>query len=141
MSELYVVFAVGGGEYALPAAEVAQMESYVGATPTPGARPYVAGVIQVRGRVVPVVDLRARFGLPPAALTLDSRVVVVQRGEREVALLTDRAREVLRLLPDQLSPPPREVGAQAGGFVRAIARAGARLLMLLDVDKVITEES
>ena len=72
------------------------MESFAGATPVPGAPPYVAGLVQVRGRVVPVVDLRARFGLPAAEPTLDTRIVVAQHGERTVGLLVDSAREVRR---------------------------------------------
>jgi purine-binding chemotaxis protein CheW len=64
MSTLHVVFKVAGAEYAIPASEVLQMESYTGATPVPGAPAHVAGLMQVRGRVVPVVDARARFGLP-----------------------------------------------------------------------------
>lgn len=64
MSVLHVVFKVDGAEYVLPAADVLQMESFTGATPVPGAAPHVAGLVQVRGRVIPVVDARLRFGLP-----------------------------------------------------------------------------
>ena len=93
MSVLHVVFKVDGAEYALPAADVLQMESFTGATPVPGAPSHVAGLVQVRGRVIPVVDARARFGLPPVERTLDSRVVVGQLGDRTVGLLVDSARE------------------------------------------------
>ncbi len=137
---LHVVFTVGNADYAVPASEVAQMESYEGATPVPGAASYVAGVIQVRGRVVPVVDLRARFGLPPQERTLDTRVVVAERAGRVVGLLVDRAREVVLLSEEQLKPPPPMVAAQSGGFVTATASLGARILMLVDVPKLIGEE-
>jgi purine-binding chemotaxis protein CheW len=100
----------------------------------------VAGLVQVRGRVVPVVDARARFGLPPVELTLDSRVVVGQLGSRTVGLLVDSAREVLKLAPDQLQPPPQLVAEQAQGFVKAVARVGPRLVMLIDFPRVIGEE-
>ena len=83
---LHVVFRVGDADYAVPASDVVQMESFTGATRVPGTAPHVAGLIQIRGRVVPVVDVRVRFGLPPAERTLDSRVVVVRDGAREVAL-------------------------------------------------------
>jgi purine-binding chemotaxis protein CheW len=141
MSALHVVFKVADSEYALAAAEVLQMESYAGATLVPGALPYVAGVIQVRGRVVPIVDLRVRFGLAPAAATLDTRVVVVELRDRTVGLLVDSAREVIKLLPDQIKPPPQMVGDGDAGFVKAVAHLGSRLLMLIDFAKVIGEES
>lgn len=140
MSDLYVVFCVGSAEYVLPAEGTLQLESYAGATRVPGSAPHVAGLVQVRGQLVPVVDLRARFGLPPTELTLDARVVVVEAGGRLVGLLAERAREVVRLSPEQLKPPPGLVAEQSGGFVTAVAQLGTRLLMRLDFDKVIREE-
>jgi len=140
MNALHVVFKVAGSEYALPAGDVLQMESYSGATPVPGSKAWVAGIMQVRGRIVPVIDLRARFGLPPAAATLDSRVVVGTHGERAVALIVDAAREVIKLDEAQLKPPPEIVSQEARGLVKAVAQVGPRLLMLLDFAKVIGEE-
>ena len=122
MTVLHVVFRVGNAEYVLPAADILQMESFDGATPVPGAPPYVAGIIQVRGRVVPVVDLRVRFGLPPIQPTLDSRVVVVELRERTVGLLADSAREVVKLSPEELQSPPSMMSADgAEGFVKSVA--------------------
>ena len=140
MSTLHVVFKVAGAEYAIPASEVLQMESFSGATPVPGAPTHVAGLVQVRGRVVPVVDARARFGIPPGERTLDSRVVVGQLGSRTVGLLVDSAREVMKLAPDQIQPPPPMVADQAKGFVKAVAQVGPRLVMLIDFPRVIGEE-
>ena len=136
---LHVVFKVGEAEYALAAAEVVQMESFAGATHVPGARKFVAGLVQIRGKAVPVVDLRVRFGLEPAPRTLDSRVVVVRDGDREVALLADRAREVVKVDDAQLAPPPDLVAGEAQGFVKAVAHLGPRMLMVLDFPKLIGE--
>lgn len=137
---LHVVFKVAGSEYALPASDVLQMETFTGATPVPGARPWVAGVMQVRGRIVPVVDVRARFGLPAVERTLDTRVVVALHGERAVALLVDAAREVIKLDEAQIKPPPEIVAHEAQGLVKGVAQVGARIVMLLDFSKVIGEE-
>jgi purine-binding chemotaxis protein CheW len=137
---LHVLFRVGDSDYVLPAGDVLQMESYEGATTVPGTASYVAGLVQVRGRVVPVVDLRARFGLPAATPTIDTRVVVVQSAERTVGLLVDCAREVVELAPDALKPPPAVVANAGNGFVKAVAQSGKRLVMLIDFAKVIGEE-
>jgi purine-binding chemotaxis protein CheW len=137
---LHVVFQVGEAEYVLPATEVLQMESFAGATPVPGAAPYVSGLVQIRGRVVPVIDLRARFGLPPSPASLDSRVVVCERNGRIVGLLVDRAREVTRISPEQLQPPPEVLAAASQGFVKAVAQNGKRLLMLIDFPRIVGEE-
>ena len=140
MSALHVVFKVADSEYVLSAEDVLQMESYAGATPVPGTLPYVAGVIQVRGRVVPVVDLRARFGLPASAATIDSRVVVAQLEQRTVGLLVDSAREVVKLSPEQIQPPPPMMADGAEGFVKAVAHLDKRMLMVIDFAKIIGEE-
>ena len=140
MSALHVVFKVADSEYVLSVEDVLQMESYAGATPVPGTLPYVAGVIQVRGRVVPVVDLRARFGLPAIAATIDSRVVVAQLEQRTVGLLVDSAREVVKLSPEQIQPPPPMMSDGAEGFVKAVAHLDKRMLMVIDFAKIIGEE-
>jgi purine-binding chemotaxis protein CheW len=140
MNVLYVLFKVAGAEYAIAAADVLQMESFTSATRVPGTPAYVAGLVHIRGRVVPVVALRARFGMPDAAPSLDSRVVVVQQGERVVGLLVDSAREVLTLASEAFRPPPEIVAEQAAGFVKAVAHAGGRLIMLIDFERVIGEE-
>lgn len=136
---LYVVFRVGEVDYALPASTVLQMESYAGATAVPGARAFVSGIIQLRGRVVPVVDLRIRFGLAATAPAIDSRVVVVEHGGRAVALLADVAREVVRVDESEVRPPPRLV--DAGGFVTAVIQRPDRTFLVLDLAKVIGEET
>jgi purine-binding chemotaxis protein CheW len=140
MSALHVLFRVADAEYAVAASDVLHMESYTGATRVPGAPEYVAGLMQVRRRVIPIVDLRVRFGLPARQPTLDSRVVVVQSGDRVVGLLADSAREVKNIPADDLKPPPELIAEQSSGYITKVAQAGARLLMLIDFRKVIGEE-
>ena len=139
-AELHVAFRVGTADYAVPAAQVLHLESYESATPVPGAPPYVAGVVQVRGRLVPVVDLRRRFGLEPVPHSIDHRVVVVQVGTRVAGLLVDSAREVLRIEETAFEKPPELVEQTAGGFVKGIATVTKRLFLLVDVPRVIGEE-
>ncbi len=83
---------LAGAEYALPFDSVLQMESYTGATLVPGSPAYVDGIVTVRGVVVPVVDLRARLGLPSTELSLDTRIIVTESDARIVALRVDSAR-------------------------------------------------
>lgn len=141
---LYVVFAVGETEYAVAAADVVQMETFSAATMVPGTPPWVLGLMQVRTRVLPVVDLRRRFGLPPAAPAdgdLDARVVVVKHRDRTVALRVDRAREVLHLPAGAVMPAPPVLTTSAAAFIGGIARAGERLVLVLDLDAVLGQET
>lgn len=139
--KLHVVFSLAGAEYALPVDAILQMESYSGATLVPGAPAYVAGIVTVRGRVVPVVDLRTRFGLPPAELTLDTRIIVSETGGRVVALRVDSAREVLKLDVEKHQPAPQVISERASGFVYAVHALGPRLLLLVDLPKILGENS
>src|SRR4051812_21265998 len=94
MSALHVLFQVSDSLYALPATQVRFMDSFDGATALPNSPPFVLGVVQARGHVVPVIDLRARFGFPPVQRTLDTRIVIAEHGERLIGLVADAAREV-----------------------------------------------
>ena len=139
--KLHVVFNLAGAEYALPFDSVLQMESYTGATLVPGAPEYVDGIVTVRGMVVPVLDLRTRFGLPRAALGLDARIIVSESEGRVVALRVDSAREVLKLDVDKHQPAPSIVSERSAGFVYAVHPLGKRLLLLIDLPKLLGENS
>ncbi len=137
MSVLHVLFRVGETDYVLPASDVIQMESFSGATAVPGCAAHVAGLVQIRGRVIPVIDLRTRFGLAPVERTLDARVIVVADGARQVGLLADSARQVLKIDPEAFHAPPELIREQSQGFVNSIARAGSGVVMRIDFKKVI----
>jgi purine-binding chemotaxis protein CheW len=134
-----VICKVGDSEYALSADDVYQMESYSGATPVPGAPSYVAGLVQIRGQIIPLLDVRLRFGLEPKSPTIESRIVVLKLQDRLVGILFDSAREVQNILPEQFRAPPGIVAKRSEGFVKSIAQLKDRIIMLLDSEKVIGE--
>lgn len=139
MTELNVVFCVAGGEYALPADVVLHMESFEGATPVPGAPSYVLGIVQVRGRVIPVIDLRRRFGLGERQRELSDRVIVVEHEGRHVGLLADKAREVIRLAPTAFQPPPNVGSDDGDSLISGVAQVDGRFLLRIALGRVIAE--
>lgn len=141
MSSLHVAFRVGNADYVVDANDVLHLETFSEATHVPGAPAFVAGLVQVRGKLVPVVDLRTRFGLAASERTLDNRVIVVKVGTRVAGLLVDSAREVLRLDETTFEPPPQLVDTQARGFVKAVATQAQRLLLVVDVPRLLGEET
>lgn len=140
MTTLHVAFRVGNAEYAVAAASVLHLESFVGATHVPGAPAYVAGLVQIRGRAIPVVDLRTRFGLAPLERTLDHRVIVVQVENRVAGLVVDSAREVLHLDETRFEKPPEIIDDQAAGFITGVATHNRRMILLVDVPRLIGKE-
>jgi purine-binding chemotaxis protein CheW len=111
-----LVFEVGGRRYGLPAADVRELIRAVAVVPLPGAPPLVEGVINVRGRVVPVLDVRARLGLPAKPPEPADHLIVARAGERPVALRVDRATDLVRLDPAGVE--------EARGLVPGLGRAG-----------------
>jgi len=138
---LHVLFVVAGVTYALPVESILQMETFAGATAVPGTPDYVIGVATVRGKVVPVLDLRLRFGLPAVPPTLDTRLIVTQVAGRVIALRVDSAREVVPLDPAQHQAAPDLVTERSAALVRGMHAHGSRLLMLIDLPKVLNEHA
>ena len=139
MSNLHVICKIADSEYAIPADSVFQMESFTEATPIPGSPDYVAGLVQIRQQIIGVLNMRLRLGLPYAAPTLESRVIVLKIGEKLVGFLVDSAREVQNIEPDLFRAPPEVVTKQSEGFVKAIAQIKNRIIILLDAVKVTGE--
>jgi purine-binding chemotaxis protein CheW len=141
VSTLHVAFRVGDSEYAIAATDVLHLEPFTEATRIPGAPAFLAGLVQVRGKLVPVVDLRARFGLPPAPHTLDNRIIIVTVGARVAGLLVDSARDVLQLDEAAFQPTPAIVDRQATGFIQAVTTIADRMLLVVSASRLIEEEA
>src|SRR5262245_38220364 len=105
-AEAYVLFELAGTAYALPSRDVERMEMVEQITPVPNALPFVEGVVFSRGRVVPALSLRRRFGFERLAFDLRTRLIVVGHGERTVGLIVDSAREFVQIAVEAIQPPP-----------------------------------
>jgi purine-binding chemotaxis protein CheW len=133
----YVLFELAGTAYAIPSSDVQRMEMVEQITPVPNAPPYVEGVVFTRGKVVPAVNLRTRFGFERAEFTLATRLIVVAQGTRLVGLIVDSAREFITVSPDEIQPPPEALSGTSGRYVRGVAASRDRLILILDVAGVV----
>ena len=109
-------------------------------TAVPAAPSYVDGVINLRGRIVPVVDLAVMFGMPHTAESKASRIVVVGSGESRVGLIVDGVSQVLMVAEDAVDPTPPVAGGGNSDYLRGIARVADSLIMLLDLDAIFGEQ-
>jgi purine-binding chemotaxis protein CheW len=130
----WLTFRLYGGEYALTVGDVVEVLSMVALAHMPEAQPWLAGMLNLRGRVVPVIDLRLRLDLPARPIGLDTPVVVAQWADRLVGLIVDEVTEVLTLAADALSAPDELAGAAHP--VLAVARTAERLILLLDLQRL-----
>ena len=133
----YILFTVAATTYALPSAEVRHMEMLEEITRVPNAPSFVDGVVFSRGQVVPVVNLRARFGFERVPFDLKTRLVVVQAGTRLIGLVADSAREFVSIPPEAIQPPNDALAGMSGRYVDGIATVRDRLILVLNLDRIL----
>jgi purine-binding chemotaxis protein CheW len=133
----YILFTVAGTTYALPSGEVRHMEMVEDITRVPNAPSFVDGVVFSRGQVVPVVNLRARFGFERVAHDLRTRLIVVQSGSRLIGLVADAAREFVSIPPEAIQPPHEALAGMSGRYVEGVASIGNRLVLVLNLSRIL----
>lgn len=133
----YILFTVAGTSYAVPSHHVLHLEMVDHVTPVPNAPPFVEGVIFSRGQVVPVINLRARFGFDKAPLDLRTRLLVVDNASRRVGLMADDAREFITLIDSAIQPPSEAIGGLSGNYLKGVTTIGDRIVLVLDVAEVV----
>ncbi len=140
----YLGFSLADELYALELLRIREIIEHVPITRVPGMPPAVLGVINLRGRVVPVVDLAVKLGLEPRPLTRWTCFIIVdaqQDGERvPLGLLADSVSEVLDLGPEDIHPAPAFGTRLAVDYLRGVGRQQERFVLLLDLDRLLTPE-
>jgi purine-binding chemotaxis protein CheW len=140
--ELHIVgFQVGRETYGVPITSLHEIVRVPEITAVPDAPDYLEGVINLRGKIVSVMDLRKRFGEKQASLKKQNRILVVEHGGRLAGLIVDSASEVLKIPADAVEPPPAVF--QEGGLncVTGLGKVGGRLVVLLDMSKLLAPAS
>lgn len=139
-SESYILFDLAGSLYGVRSADVQHIDMLEHLTPVPNTVATVDGVVFSRGKVAPVLNLRARFGLPRQAPTLRTRLIFLKVEQRIVALLVDAAREFRTIPHADIRPIESTLHGINGNYVRGVATVKDRLVLLLDVGAVLTVE-
>ncbi|HTY35522.1 MAG TPA: chemotaxis protein CheW [Bacteroidota bacterium] len=132
-----VSFKVGEEEFGIEILKVQEIIRMAELTRVPNAPPHVEGIINLRGKVIPVLSLRSRLGMPPKENDRRTRTVVVEVSGRVVGFVVDAMSEVLRIPKGVTEPPPSIVGGIDTDFITAIGKLDDRLLTLLDIEKVL----
>ncbi len=135
-----ISFMVGEEEFGLDILRVREVIRVREITRLPGTPTFVEGIINLRGDVIPIIDLRDKFGLPAVERTAQTRVIVVDADGRLVGMIVDAASQVVRIPADQIDPPPPIVGGLSAEYVRGVGKMEDRLLILLDIDRILTAD-
>jgi len=132
-----LVFGLGKEEYAIDIAMVQELRGYGQVTRLANAPDYIKGFINLRGVIVPLLDLRIKFGLDVPVYDSTTVVIILDLGGRTVGIVVDRVNEVVDLWPEQLRPAPQISGAIDTGHVLAVATIDERLLILVDIVQLL----
>ena len=136
----YLTFALGSEEYGIELLKVQEIKGYSAVTPIPSTPPHIKGVMNLRGAVIPVVDLRARFGMETIEYTQFNVIIVINVGAKIIGLLVDAVSDVLNVGAGDVRPAP-DFGARADTrFISGLASAGDKIAVLLDIDRLLTED-
>jgi purine-binding chemotaxis protein CheW len=137
--EQLVVFDLAAEGYGVDIGAVREIIRMQDITKVPGAPPFVEGIINLRGSVIPVVDLRKRFALEVSERNRDNRILVVDIGGQDIGVVVDAVTEVLRIAGDSVEPPSAVITTADSVYLLGIVKLEGRLVILLDLEKVLTE--
>lgn len=135
-----VVFRLGNEEYGVPITQVKEINRLTTATKVPKSPVFIEGIINLRGQIIPIIDMKKRFDLPIIEYTGEARVIVIQVGRQIFGIEVDAVSEVLRINTDNIEKAPSIVSGIDARYITGVAKVGERLLILLDLDKLLSEE-
>jgi purine-binding chemotaxis protein CheW len=137
----FIAFRVGVQEFCIDIMSVREIRGWTPATALPHAPSYVRGVINLRGSVLPVVDLAERLGFPPTDASARQVIIVVQVGAQIIGLLVDAVSDILTLTTETIQPTPEVASASVKFFVRGMLAIDGRMIGVIELDSVMLSET
>lgn len=133
-------FYVGSALCGIDIRVIQEMNKQMEMTRVPGAPPYVLGIMNLRGRIVTIIDLGKKLGLGESKKTEQSRIIIVNSREENIGLLVDRIADVLTTRWEDVDPTPSNIKGIKGKYFRGVCKTGKELVAILDIDTVLGEE-
>ncbi|MDQ0159072.1 chemotaxis protein CheW [Alkalibacillus salilacus] len=135
-----IVFKLKDEEYGIPIEHVGSIERIFNITRVPRAPKFVKGVMNLRGVITPIIDLRERFGLETLEQTESTRIIIIHVDDKSIGVIVDAANDVVDVPQEKVEPSPEVVGAVNADYIRGVAKIDHRLLILLNLEKVLSVE-
>ena len=133
-----LVFVLGGEEYAVDILKVQEIRGYERVTAIPGAPAYLKGVVNLRGIIVPVIDMRLKFGLADAKYDSFTVVIILRVAARVIGIVVDAVSDVVRLAPSEIKAAPGLGSIVDSGFLAGLATQGDRMILMLEIEKFLS---
>ena len=135
-----VTFTIANEEFGVEILKVQEIIRTLEITRVPRAPAFVEGVINLRGKVIPIIDLRRRFGIESKSHDKDTRIIVIEINQMIVGFVVDAVSEVLRIPANTVEPPPSIVSGIDSEYISGVGKLDNRLLIMIDLDKLLSEE-
>lgn len=135
----YVIFRLSDESYGVDIDHVENIEKHTSITRVPYTKGYISGIINLRGNIIPVIDVRKRLGIESKSEDKDSRIMIVNVDELKVGMLVDSSSEVLQLSKKQIEPAPKSIGSE-DGYISQVGKDNGRIIMLVDLKKLLELE-
>ncbi|MHC5057575.1 MAG: chemotaxis protein CheW [Planctomycetota bacterium] len=135
-----VTFTLGREEYAIDILQVQEIVMMTEITRMPRAPKFIEGIVNLRGQMIPIIDMRKRFDLAEAEHDSETRIIIVEIGGELVGMVVDGVREVIRLPDSAISPPPPMIQGISAEYLNGIGQIGERLLIMLDLGKILSAD-
>ncbi|MCR4346005.1 MAG: chemotaxis protein CheW [Sulfuricaulis sp.] len=139
--EQFLTFRLHGQDYGITILKIQEIKGWDKITPIPNSPVYVKGVLNLRGVIVPVIDLRLRFGLPEAERDVFTVIIVANVNGRLAGIVVDAVSDVINVSAEQLCEAPAYEGQENREFIKGLAQVDGKLLVLLDIDRMVNPES
>ncbi len=140
MSQQFVIYQLAQEQFGVDIAAVESIIKMQGISAVPQAPEFVEGITNLRGEVLPVIDLRKRFGIPPSAKEGDARIIIVEIDGQNIGMIVDAVTEVLTLEDDSIEAPSALVIGNSVDFIKGIAKVDDQLVTIIDFGKVMLSD-
>ncbi len=136
----WVTFRLAGETYGINVMQVQEVLRYTDIAPVPGASHHVLGIINLRGKVVTVIDTRLRFGLPQGEINDNTRIVIIEASHHVIGILVDSVAEVVYLRQSEIDSSPNVGNEESARYIQGVCHKDDELLILIELDKMLTED-
>ncbi len=136
----YVIFSLGNEEYGVDIMKVKEISEFKESTKVPNAPYFVDGIINLRGEIIPIVNLKKRFNLEDNGTNSDTRIIVINLNNRNVGFVVDDASQVLRINDNDIEPAPEIIAGIHRQYISGVGKVDEKIIILLDLEQILTED-
>lgn len=136
----YVIFKLGDEKYGVEISNVGGITEFTSVTKVPEAPRYVEGIINLRGDIIPIINLKTRFSIAETADDADPRIIVYNTKDKDIGFMVDDASQVLRLEAKDIEPAPAIIAGKDRQYISGVGKHDGEIIVLLDFEKILTDD-